>query len=62
MTTSRIRPKLHFHIINNGRKVGETWAVSADKAITNYWWKNYKLGNPYTYTEYKPSDFRAVLA
>lgn len=56
------KPKLHFYIIHNGRKVGETWAVSADKATTNYWWKNYKCGDPYSRTEYKPSDFRAVLA
>ena len=56
------KPKLHFYIIHNGRKVGETWAVSADKATTNYWWKTCKYCDPYKHTEYKPTDFRAVLA
>lgn len=53
--------KLAFDIFHNGRKVGETTAVSADKATTNYWWKYCKLGDRFTYTEYKPSDFTARL-
>ena len=54
--------KRRFYIIHNGHKVGETWAVSAEKATTNYWWKNHKECNPYTYTDFKPSDFDAVEA
>ena len=52
---------LAFDIYYNGRKVGETTAVSASKATTNYWWKNCKGGDKYAYTEYKPSDFTARL-
>lgn len=52
---------LAFEIFYKGRKVGETTAVSADKAKTNYWWKNCKNGDRFTYTEYKPSDFVARL-
>lgn len=52
---------LAFDIYYNGRKVGETTAVSANKAATNYWWKNCKGGDRFAYTEYKPSDFTARL-
>lgn len=52
---------LVFDIYHNGRKVGETTAVSACKATTNYWWKNCKRGDKFAYTEYKPSDFVARL-
>ena len=52
---------LAFDIYYKGRKVGETTAVSASKATTNYWWKNCKGGDRYAYTEYKPSDFTARL-
>lgn len=52
---------LAFDIYHKGRKVGETTAVSASKAATNYWWKNCKGGDRYAYTEYKPSDFTARL-
>ncbi len=44
------KTKRLFHIIHNGHKVGETWAVSADKATTNYWWKTCKYFDPYKYT------------
>ena len=54
--------KKRFYIIRNGRKVGETWAVSVEKAVNNYWWKNCKECSPYTYTDFKPSDFDAVEA
>lgn len=53
--------KLAFEIYHNGRKVGETAAVSASKAATNYWWNNCKGGDKFAYTEYKPSDFTARL-
>ena len=52
---------LAFDIYHNGRKVGETTAVSASKATANYWWKSCKHGDRYAYTEYKPSDFTARL-
>ena len=31
--------KKKFVILLDGEKVGESWAVSAEKAITNHWWK-----------------------
>lgn len=52
---------LAFDIYYHGKKVGETTAVSASKAATNYWWKNCKRGDKYAYTDYKPSDFTARL-
>ena len=55
------KSKRHFYIIKGGRQVGETWAVSAEKALANYWWKNCKHGDRFAYTEYKPSDFTARL-
>lgn len=53
--------KLAFDIFHGARKVGETTAVSASKACTNYWWKHCKGGDRFAYTEYKPSDFTARL-
>lgn len=53
--------RLAFEIYHNGRKVGETAAVSASKAATNCWWKHCKGGDRFAYTEYKPSDFVARL-
>lgn len=52
---------LAFDIYHKGRKVGETTAVSASKACTNYWWKYCKGGDRFAYTDYKPSDFTARL-
>ena len=52
---------LAFDIYHNGRKVGETTAVSASKAVANYWWKHCKGGDRFAYTKYKPSDFTARL-
>lgn len=52
---------LAFDIYHRGRKVGETTAVSASKAVNNYWWNHCKGGNKFAYTEYKPSDFVARL-
>lgn len=56
-----MKNRLAFEIYHKGRKVGETTAVSASKAATNYWWKNCKHGDKFAYTEYKPSDFTARL-
>ena len=53
--------KLAFEIYHGSRKVGETYAVSASKACTNYWWNYCKGGNRFAYTDYKPSDFTARL-
>ena len=53
--------RLEFDIYHNGRKVGETTAVSASKAAANYWWKHCKGGDRFAYTKYKPSDFTARL-
>ena len=53
--------RLAFDIYHNGRKVGETTAVSASKAAANFWWKHCKGGDRFAYTKYKPSDFTARL-
>ena len=53
--------RLAFDIYHNGRKVGETTAVSASKAAAKYWWKHCKGGDRFAYTAYKPSDFTARL-
>lgn len=54
------KPKRHFYIILNGSYVGDSWAVSAAKAINNYWWKNVKQDNEYSTRVLNPSDFDAV--
>ena len=55
-------PKKHYYILRNGRKVGESWAVSPRKAIANYWWKEVKGENEMSTREYDPTDFDAVEA
>lgn len=52
--------KKHFYILLDGEYVGQTWAVSAAKAVTNYWWKAVKEGDPLTERYLDPSDFEAV--
>lgn len=54
------RPKRHYYILLNGAYVGESWAVSAAKAINNYWWKNVKECNEYNTRLLNPADFDAV--
>ena len=54
------KPKKHYYILLNGKYVGDSWAVSAAKAINNYWWKNVKLNNEYSTRLLDPSDFDAV--
>ena len=56
-----MRNGLAFDIYHRGRKVGETTAVSASKAVNNYWWIHCKGRDRFAYTEYKPSDFVARL-
>ncbi len=58
-TTYR-QPKRRFAILLNGEKVGESWAVSAEKAINNYWWKYVKGEDEMAPRYYNPSDFDAV--
>ena len=55
-------PMYLYDILYRGRRVGQTRATSPKKAKTNYWWKACKNGDKFAYTEYKPSDFEAVLA
>lgn len=54
------KPKHHYFILLGGKEVGESWAVSPQKAITNWWWNNIKEGNEMTPRDYDPSDFDAV--
>lgn len=54
--------KVRFDIYHYGRKVGESWAVSAEKALNNFWWREIKKFDKFTQTEYKPSDFVAISA
>lgn len=56
------KPKRHYYIMLDGDMVGESWAVSPEKAITNWWWKNVKDGNEFSPREYEPNDFDAVEA
>ena len=56
------RSKKKYYILRRGRQVGTSWAVSPQKAITNWWWKNVKGGDEFSYREYNPSDFDAVEA
>lgn len=52
--------KKHYYILLNGQYVGESWAVSAKKAINNYWWKNVKHENSMSFRDYDPEEFDAV--
>lgn len=54
------KPKKHFYIILNGEYIGESWAVSAKKAINNFWWRSIKQGDVYASREYDPAEFDAV--
>lgn len=56
------QPKRHFYILLNGQYVGESWAVSPEKAINNYWWKNVKNESVFSPREHNPRDFDAVEA
>lgn len=56
------KPNRHYYIMLDGDMVGESWAVSPEKAITNWWWKNVKDENEFSPREYDPNDFDAVEA
>lgn len=55
------KPKKHFTILLNGQYYAESWAVSAEKAIANAWWK-YEKGEDAMNTNYHYTvdDFDAV--
>ena len=56
------KPKKHFYILLNGNKVGDSWAVSSEKARANFWWRNVKNGDEYSPREYDPEDFDVIEA
>ena len=61
MNITQVRkPKKHYKILLNGQLYGDTWAVSAKKAIANVWWNYCKTGDKYKYTALSVEDFDAV--
>lgn len=60
--TSNAKPMRKFIVFHRGtrRTIGESSAVSPEKAITNIWWKQIKMCNPMTITSIRPSDLDAV--
>lgn len=56
------KSKKHYYILYNDRAVGESWAVSPEKARANYWWKKIKECDEYSPREYDPEDFDVVEA
>ena len=52
--------KNFYYILLDDEYVGQTWAVSEAKAVTNYWWKLVKEEDPFTVRNYEPSDFEAI--
>lgn len=56
------QPKQKYYITINGDYVGESWAVSAAKAINNFWWRECKRGDRFRSVNAHPEDFDAVEA
>lgn len=56
------RPKHKYYIILDGQMVGESWAVSPEKARANFWWKNVKGEDEFSPRDYDPEDFDVVEA
>lgn len=56
------QPKKRYFILLDDEYMGQTWAVSEKKAVTNYWWKFVKEEDPFTVRQYDPSDFEAIQA
>ena len=52
--------KKHYYITLNGEYMGESWAVSPEKARANFWWNFVKDGDEYTPRSYDPEDFDVV--
>ena len=56
-------PKKHYYIMDEtGSYCGETWAVSPEKAVTNWWWNYIKDRNEMTPAAIRPEDLDAVEA
>jgi hypothetical protein len=55
-----MKRKYRIYPLDRPLTIGETMATSAAEAVRNYWWTNCKKGDPFAYTEYKPTDFEAV--
>lgn len=51
-----------YYILLNGEYVGETKAVSPQKAVANFWWKYVKNESELSPRDYDPDDFDAVEA
>lgn len=54
------KPKRHFYILLDGRYVGQSWAVSPEKARTNFWWRAVKNKDVYASRKCDPKDFDVV--
>ena len=52
--------KKHYYIMLHGEYVGESWAVSPEKARANYWWRYVKYENELASRDYDPEDFDVV--
>lgn len=56
------KSKKHYFILLNGEYMGESWAVSPEKARTNFWWRFVKDEDEHTVRTYDPQDFDVVEA
>ncbi len=56
------KTKKRYYILFDGLKVGETWAVSPDKARVNFWWKYVKGECETAPRGYDPEDFDVIEA
>ena len=54
------KSKKLFYILYNGKMVGQSWAVSPEKARVNFWWKFVKGEDERSAREYNPEDFDVV--
>lgn len=56
------KTKKHYYIILNGDYIGDSWAVSPEKARANFWWNYVKECDEFTPRELDPEDFDVVEA
>lgn len=56
------KPKKKYYIIHDGEMVGESFAVSPEKAVTNWWWKHVKHEDEFSIRTYGPEELDAVEA
>lgn len=54
------KSKKHYYIIHHGECVGETYAVSPEKAVTNWWWMNIKAQDEMSSVSIRPNELDAV--